>query len=189
MYLERYKNRLKGKNISYIKQILMLLTAFSRCLKRAMVDVKGKSGASGNASTTTTNTNNTTAQQASVMKSVNDFVHELDVDYLNLLKIERYLEKSRVAQKLNGFVLKEEEKKAKRGSSSGVASTVDGNEKDDGEEETFRPKHVSSLQQVQAFFMSLMNSNVDGRVFVFGGGEFVVFLGWFVFVLLTRYYF
>jgi hypothetical protein len=32
--------------------------------------------------------------------------------------------------------------------------------------EHFIPKHVSSLQQIQAFLMSLTNSEVDGRILV-----------------------
>ena len=32
--------------------------------------------------------------------------------------------------------------------------------------EQFIPKHVSSLQQIQAFLMSLTNSEVDGRILV-----------------------
>lgn len=87
--------------------------------------------------------------QGECIVTVNDFVHDLGIDNLNLFKIEKYLKESRLAQKLNGFVVDQASERLKVG---------------DGEQ--FVPKHVSALQQVQAFLMSLTNSQVDGRILV-----------------------
>jgi chromosome transmission fidelity protein 1 len=87
--------------------------------------------------------------------TVNDFVHDLGIDNLNLFKIEKYLKESRLAQKLNGFVVD-------------FTESV-------GSGEQFVPKHVSALQQVQAFLMSLTNSQVDGRILVKRNGMSLYF--------------
>ncbi|KAJ3055903.1 DEAD H (Asp-Glu-Ala-Asp His) box helicase 11 [Rhizophlyctis rosea] len=81
-YFDKYQRRLKGKNVTYIRQILGLLMNLGRYLKRA-----GRNG-------------------VSIVKSVVDFTHEAGVDNVNVLKLKAYLDESRLAQKLQGFTEK-----------------------------------------------------------------------------------
>ncbi|KAJ3414188.1 DEAD H (Asp-Glu-Ala-Asp His) box helicase 11 [Chytridiales sp. JEL 0842] len=127
-YFQKFKNRLKGKNISYIKQLLVLLDALQKSLKEA--NLKKKNG--------DTETNK--------FHNPSDFVHTLQIDHINLFKLQRYLEESRIAQKIQGFV----EKEAKKD----VATGKDG----------FIPKHLPSLQVVHSLINSLLNASVNGRV-------------------------
>ncbi|KAJ3149845.1 DEAD H (Asp-Glu-Ala-Asp His) box helicase 11 [Geranomyces michiganensis] len=128
-YLTRYQKRLKGKNVLYIRQILLLMTALGKALE---LDTKN----------------------ASTIKMVNDFVHELDIDNINLFKIVRYLTESRLGQKLHGFAEKTAEKKKATPKAPEVAS---------GE---FVPTHVYPVRSVEAFLLSLTNPDLEGRVVV-----------------------
>lgn len=134
LYLQRYKSKLSGKNIIYIKQIQTLLES----LFKNLLNVEKRNGIYS--------IFNQKDQSESIV-TVNDFVHDLGIDNLNLFKIEKYLKESRLAQKLNGFVVDFVKQPEKVG-------------------DQFIPKHVSALQQVQAFLMSLTNSQVDGRILV-----------------------
>jgi chromosome transmission fidelity protein 1 len=143
IYLERYKSRLSGKNLIYIKQIQKLLDA----LFGNLLAVEQRKG--------TFHLDKFKDQSESII-TVNDFVHDLGIDNLNLFKIEKYLKESRLAQKLNGFVVD---------LASDPDKTIGGDK--------FVPKHVSALQQVQAFLMSLTNSQVDGRILIKRNGRYM----------------
>ncbi|KAL1919516.1 uncharacterized protein VTP21DRAFT_2209 [Calcarisporiella thermophila] len=86
-YLERYQRRLKGSNVVYIRQILILLRALENHR------VKGED-------------RENKQKEEGAMREANGFVHELGIDHMNLYKIERYLRESKVAWKLSGFMEK-----------------------------------------------------------------------------------
>ncbi|KNC95958.1 DNA repair helicase (rad3) [Spizellomyces punctatus DAOM BR117] len=127
-YLQKYKSRLKGKNLAYIRQLLLLIKALQRALRPLMSEERAQS----------------------YIRRTNDFVHDLDIDHINLFKIEKYLVNSRLAQKLQGFAEKTEDPK--------VAA--------DSEDTDFMPKHVSPLKPVETFLMSLTNPDLEGRIVV-----------------------
>ncbi|KAJ3176985.1 DEAD H (Asp-Glu-Ala-Asp His) box helicase 11 [Geranomyces variabilis] len=133
-YLTRYQKRLKGKNVLYIRQILLLMTA----LRKALEPDK---------------------KHASTIKMVNDFVHELDIDNINLFKIGRYLTESRLGQKLLGFT----EKAAKNEKPALKAGETMGAE--------FVSIHASPVRRVEAFLLSLTNPDLEGRVVVTISGD------------------
>ncbi|KAJ2961754.1 hypothetical protein NQZ79_g2978 [Umbelopsis isabellina] len=83
-YLERYKSRLLGKNIVYIKQIMTIV--------KAMIRVLGVYETA----------NKTSAKEQ--ISNVNEFIYDLGIDHLNMFKIQAYLEKSKLSRKLNGFL-------------------------------------------------------------------------------------
>lgn len=81
-YRDRYRTRLKAKNLLYIEQILFVLNSLLSALKE-------KSDLN---------------QSASSLKTINNFVYSSKIDNVNLFKIRRYCEKSQIGKKLNGFV-------------------------------------------------------------------------------------
>ncbi|KAJ3192023.1 ATP-dependent DNA helicase chl1, partial [Entophlyctis luteolus] len=85
-YFKKYMARLNGKNIVYIKQILVILSA----LCRQLVEANNRKAEKSNSST-------------SKFKSPSEFVNEIGVDHINLFKISNYLETSKLPQKLQGF--------------------------------------------------------------------------------------
>ncbi|ORY28694.1 DNA repair helicase [Neocallimastix californiae] len=129
-YLEKYKNRLKGKNIMYIQQILVILNAFQNYILNFKKEISGKK---------------------SYLSTINEFLIKLNIDHLNLLKIKKYLETSRLPQKLLGFTKKYINKISK--------------EEDDNDEELSR--HVSPLMVVENFIFTLSNQNKDGRILIY----------------------
>jgi len=122
-YFEKYQDRLNSKNAEYISEILLLL----RSMHAYMVT-------------------NAQDKNAHRMWKVNDFVAMLRVEHVNLFKLDRYMQESRIAQKLHGFVEK-------------VAQT-----ETETSDDVFVAKHVSALNLVHAFLMSLAQTDKDGRV-------------------------
>lgn len=79
-YEQRYKDRLKLKNLWYIRQILLIVELLLGSLK-----TPHKSGDPS-------------------IHSVNDFLFNAGFDNFNLFKIERFFKRSEIVRKLNGFV-------------------------------------------------------------------------------------
>ncbi|KAJ3069610.1 ATP-dependent DNA helicase chl1 [Podochytrium sp. JEL0797] len=135
-YHTKYANRLKGKNIVYIKQILSLLTALRHQLQEA------------NETAADAKKLNPAPSSKSGFKSSSDFVNDLKVDHINLFKVSGYLETSKLALKVQGFNEKLHE--------SDVKISKD--------EDAFVAKHVPALQQFQVFIQSLLNISLNGRI-------------------------
>ncbi|KAH9155103.1 hypothetical protein AeRB84_002906 [Aphanomyces euteiches] len=112
-YFQRYEKRLQGRNVYYIKQLMAVLQNCQKFL--------------------------TSKSSQNAMFTTNDFLFEAKMDNINLFKIQQYLERSKLAQKLLGFVASEE-----------------------GEVVT----HVSPLRAIEAFLMSLTTADANGRVLV-----------------------
>uniref|UniRef100_A0A8C9X0U3 DEAD/H (Asp-Glu-Ala-Asp/His) box helicase 11 n=1 Tax=Sander lucioperca TaxID=283035 RepID=A0A8C9X0U3_SANLU len=162
-YADRYKSRLKAKNLMYIKQILFVIEGLVRVLG-------GKVGQNPQSQTTQTGTE---------MLSINNFLFKAQIDNINLFKVlQRYFEKSLISRKLGGFV----EKYAGLGVSLHTPSSSNKeNRRTEGlnrylqtlqsNQSTLpgqRAKVLSAspMMQVEGFFMALTNSNSDGRVVV-----------------------
>ncbi|XP_051239481.1 ATP-dependent DNA helicase DDX11 [Dicentrarchus labrax] len=170
-YADRYKSRLKAKNLMYIKQILFVIEGLVRVLG-------GKVGQNPQSQTTQTGTE---------MLTINNFLFKAQIDNINLFKLQRYFEKSMISRKLVGFV----EKYAGTGvnlhtqSSSNKENrrteglnrylqTLQSNQTSapvsladqQGSAEEEKVLSASPMMQVEGFFMALTNSNTDGRVVV-----------------------
>ena len=100
-YVERYQSRLAGRHLFYLGQLRKVLLAFSKHLKKE--------------------------ETAAELQSPTAFLLDLKLGQVNLFKITRYLEKSRLAQKLRGFQ----------------------------PEETVLSKHVSAMSYTQTFLEKL----------------------------------
>ncbi|XP_054844360.1 ATP-dependent DNA helicase DDX11 [Eublepharis macularius] len=163
-YMERYRKRLKAKNLMYIKQILFLLEKF--------VTVLG-----GNV---TQNPNTQSIPQAGTqLKSINDFLFQCEIDNINLFKVQRYCERSLISRKLFGFVerheasgaLKIRPEEQKMAGLQNFLQTLTGKPRKEGspqsspeEAEDGPPKMASPLMHIEGFLAALTTANQDGRV-------------------------
>ncbi|KFQ56650.1 Putative ATP-dependent RNA helicase DDX11-like 8, partial [Pelecanus crispus] len=165
-YMERYRKRLKAKNLMYIKQILYLLERFV-----AMLGGNVNQNPSCQA----------VSQPGTVLKSINDFLFQSQIDNINLFKVQRYCEKSLISRKLFGFVErygspatavktnKENQKLA--GLQNFLLTLQQGSDKEAGalqgppvEAEDDQLRTASPLMQIEGFLSALTNANQDGRV-------------------------
>ncbi|KAJ7329162.1 hypothetical protein JRQ81_015336 [Phrynocephalus forsythii] len=164
-YMERYRKRLKAKNLMYVKQILFLLEKF--------VAVLG-----GNVSQ---NPNTQHLPEAGVqLKSINDFLFQCQIDNINLFKVQRYCERSLISRKvlfvgsafhvawcsptplflrdlkmagLQNFLDTLNKRQGKEGTPPSSTDADDG-----------QPKMASPLMHIEGFLAALTNANQDGRV-------------------------
>ncbi|NXD77918.1 DDX11 helicase, partial [Halcyon senegalensis] len=161
-YMERYRKRLKAKNLMYIKQILYLLERFV-----AMLGGNVNQNPSCQA----------VSQTGTVLKSINDFLFQSQIDNINLFKVQRYCEKSLISRKLFGFVEryggpatavktnKENQKLA--GLQNFLLTLHQGSDKEGdspAETENDQLRAASPLMQIEGFLSALTNANQDGRV-------------------------
>ncbi|NXW79524.1 DDX11 helicase, partial [Hirundo rustica] len=161
-YMERYRKRLKAKNLMYIKQILYLLQQFVAMLGGNVNQNPGCQAVS---------------QTGTVLKSINDFLFQSQTDNINLFKVQRYCEKSLISRKLFGFVEryggpasavktnKENQKLA--GLQNFLLTLQQGSDKEGDpplEAEHDQLRTASPLMQIEGFLSALTNANQDGRV-------------------------
>ncbi|XP_038124814.1 ATP-dependent DNA helicase DDX11 [Cyprinodon tularosa] len=168
-YAERYKSRLKAKNVMYIKQILFVIEGLIRVLG-------GKVGQNPQSQIT---------QAGTEMYTINNFLFKAQIDNINLFKLHRYIEKSMISRKLGGFVEKyagsgvmlhaqstsnKENRRTeglnryletlKKSPTSAPVPPTD----QQGAAEADKVLSASPMMQVEGFFLALTNSNTDGRV-------------------------
>ncbi|XP_064277262.1 ATP-dependent DNA helicase DDX11 isoform X3 [Passer domesticus] len=165
-YMERYRKRLKAKNLMYIKQILYLLEQFVAMLGGNVNQNPGCQAVS---------------QTGTVLKSINDFLFQSQIDNINLFKVQRYCEKSLISRKLFGFmerygspasaVKTNKENQKLAGLQDFLLTLQQGSEKEaanpqsspvEAEHEQLRT--ASPLMQIEGFLSALTNANQDGRV-------------------------
>ena len=139
-YTRKYASRLAGRNLFYLGQIRRCLTAMNKYLGKKPV-VVGRS----------TSASNTTSK----MMSGTELLFAMRLDNLNLFKILRYLERSRLSQKLLGFTNHD-----KRNTDD------EPNDDEDGDDPDFVSKHVSAMSIVQTFLSCLTGSHREGKVVV-----------------------
>lgn len=124
VYLQKFRNRLKGKNRVYITQVVRLLDSVSACLENIVVKSRAADGA----------------------LDVGELLAGKGVDQINLYKLMRYLEESRLARKVEAYVTFTEEQEQK--------STP-----------RRSPSSIPVLTHIQAFFQTLTNPAPEGRFF------------------------
>ncbi|KAK2848365.1 hypothetical protein Q7C36_010047 [Tachysurus vachellii] len=162
-YCDRYRSRLKAKNLMYIKQILFVLEGLVRTLG-------GKVGMNPVAQST---------QPGTELLTINDFLFRAQIDNINLFKVQRYFEKSLISRKLFGFSEKYEggggsthtsfmnkENRRTEGLGrflQGLQSKATDPVVHQGSVED-RPVMTSPLMLVESFLFALSNANKDGRV-------------------------
>lgn len=122
IYARKYRTRLKGKNRVYLTQVIRLVSSLADNLQ-------------------------TLAQKHSsseVVVQYSDLVAGKGADQINTHKLSRYLQESKLARKVDGYVEHTEQA------------------------EGHKPREknaVPVLFQVQSFILSLMNPSAEGRLF------------------------
>ncbi|KAL7465636.1 hypothetical protein ACHAXS_005949 [Conticribra weissflogii] len=140
-YTQKYSDRLAGKNLSYLGQIRKILTAIIKFLKRSPKKNESNQNGVGGFGTN------------KEMLAAVELMFKLKLDNINLFSILKYLEKSRLSQKLLGFV------NHTACCAEGLTATV--NEKTE-----FVSKHISSLAFFETFLERLTTTDREGKVIV-----------------------
>nr|KMM64387.1 fanconi anemia group J protein [Coccidioides posadasii RMSCC 3488] len=131
IYARKYKARLKGKNRVYVAQVMRLLGAIAKYLESVLAARELREG----------------AVDPSYLMSGKG------VDQINLHKLSRYLQESKLARKVDGY----------------IESSTSLEEKNSETSTT-----VPVLFQVQSFLLSLMNPSAEGRLFFEKNGNDVL---------------
>ncbi|NXG40911.1 DDX11 helicase, partial [Psilopogon haemacephalus] len=162
-YMERYRKCLKAKNLMYIKQILYVLERFVAVL-----------GGNVNQNPSC----QAVPQTGTVLKSINDFLFQSQIDNINLFKVQCYFEKSLISRKLFGFVerygdpataVKTNKENQKLAGLQNFLLTLQQRSDTEGdhppvEAENEQLRASSPLMQIEGFLSALTNANQDGRV-------------------------
>lgn len=128
VYLHKFRNRLKGKNRVYVAQVVRLIDSVSGYLESKMSEKRSSEG----------------------IVDVGHLMAGKGVDQINLYKLMRYLQKSKLARKVEGYTLHAEEEQ------SISRSRME------------REAHVSTtpvLTHIQSFLQALTNPATEGRFF------------------------
>ncbi|MCJ1285066.1 ATP-dependent DNA helicase chl1 [Xylographa opegraphella] len=123
VYLQRFRNKLKGRNRVYVTQVVRLVDSLIAYLTG--ISAKSKS--------------------ADGLVDINDLMAGKGVDQINLYKVVRYLQESRLARKVDGYDMYQ--KQSKDAKFEKPTSTM------------------PVLTQVQSFLQTLVNPAADGRYF------------------------
>ncbi|XP_065598680.1 ATP-dependent DNA helicase DDX11 isoform X1 [Cyrtonyx montezumae] len=164
-YMERYRKRLKAKNLMYIKQILYLLERF-------VVMLGGNVNQNPSCQAV--------SQTGTELKSINDFLFQGQIDNINLFKVQRYCEKSLISRKLFGFVerygnpasaVKTNKENQKLAGLQNFLLTLQQGSYKEGplqsppmEVDNDHHQAASPLMHIEGFLSALTNANEDGRV-------------------------
>ena len=92
VYLQKFRNKLKGKNRIYVMQVVRLIDSLIACLES--IATKG------------------TAQEGPV--KIGELMAGKGVDQINIYKLMHYLKESKLARKVEGYVTYKEEQDAQR---------------------------------------------------------------------------
>jgi chromosome transmission fidelity protein 1 len=130
IYLAKFRNRLKGSNKVYIMQVARLLDGLARYLEE--LSKKGKE----------------------VEVQAGDLLAAKGIDQINFFKLQRYLAESKLARKLEGYLVHTEQKKAEQ-----VRRRANPLEQK-------KPRDsVPVLTHLQGFLLALTNPSSEGRIF------------------------
>jgi chromosome transmission fidelity protein 1 len=131
VYLQKFRNKLKGKNRVYLAQTVRILDSVIAYLQRMKDDTRLTDGE---------------IDMGSLMSGKG-------VDQINFLKLNRYIQESRLARKVDGYTEYAEQSTPDRDRGTTAASKSG-------------PRNsVPVLTHVQSFLLSLMNPSSEGRFF------------------------
>ncbi|KAG9574879.1 ATP-dependent RNA helicase CHL1, partial [Aureobasidium melanogenum] len=130
-YLQRFRNRLKGKNRVYVTQVVRLLDSIANYLQ----SLEAKNGVEG-------------------IVQATDLLKGKGVDQINLYKLMHYLQESKLARKVEGYVSVEQQKQQKLNNTGAAKDAT-----------------VPVLTHITNLFMVLTNPAREGRLFYTVGEE------------------
>lgn len=129
-YLQKFRNRLRGKNRVYVTQTVRLLDSLIGYL------------------TAQSNENGT-----SHVVKIDDLVTGKGVDQIDIFKLTRYLQESKLAWKVDRYVAFEEQQQQRQQHGARNGSPAQ------------KEASVPVLTQIQSFILALMNPSAEGRFF------------------------
>ena len=124
IYLQKFRSRLKGKNRIYVTQVVRLLDSLSACLDNIAKNSKSSDG----------------------ILNISEFLTGKGVDQINLYKLMRYLEESKLARKVEGYI-----KFTKEHESNPISRP--------------HPSSLPVLIHIHSFLRTLTNPASEGRYF------------------------
>ncbi|KAF2274786.1 DNA repair helicase [Westerdykella ornata] len=132
VYLHKFRNKLKGKNRVYVAQTVRILDSIIAYLQATQMDAKRTDG----------------------VVDMGALMSGKGVDQINLLKLTRYIQDSRLARKVDGYTTYAEQSRAEH----------------QAQQRNLLPTRRSAqsvpvLTHVQGFLLSLMNPTAEGRFF------------------------
>ncbi|KAF2477719.1 ATP-dependent RNA helicase-like protein chl1 [Lindgomyces ingoldianus] len=128
LYLRKFRHKLKGKNRVYVAQSIRILDSIVAYLRSKSADPKA----------------------IDCLVNAGDLMSGKGVDQINLFKLNRYLQDSRLARKVDGYTVFAEQSQ-ENGQDAHIKHT---------------PRQtVPVLTHVQGFLASLMNPSAEGRFF------------------------
>lgn len=131
-YLQKFRNRLKGKNRVYVAQTARLLDSLVGYLQGTAAHASDEEG----------------------VVQIGDLMAGKGVDQINLYKLLRYLDESKLARKVDGYVVyAEEQEKSKDEAPRGLIQRREAK------------SSMPVLMHIQSFFYALLNPSAEGRFF------------------------
>ncbi|KAF2147016.1 uncharacterized protein K452DRAFT_330380 [Aplosporella prunicola CBS 121167] len=136
IYLQKFRNKLKGKNRVYVAQTVRLLDSLIGYLQTRVANSKEQEG----------------------VVQIGDMMTGKGVDQINLYKLARYLQESKLARKVDGYIVhaEEEQQKNEKGAQQSRGGVVSAKQT-----KTAMPV----LSHIQSFLLALMNPSAEGRFF------------------------
>ena len=127
-YLQKFRHKLKGKNRVYVAQLLRLIDSMTVYL----------------------NTKRNEKTDAEGVIDIADLLAGKGVDQINMHKLVTYLQQSKLARKVEGYVAQEERQRMLRDSKTASRE---------------QSSTLPVLTQIQSFAQTLANPAVEGRFF------------------------
>ncbi|KAF9203423.1 ATP-dependent DNA helicase chl1 [Haplosporangium sp. Z 27] len=169
VYLNRYEKRLSSVNEGYIRVLIRILECLGGFVEKWKA---GPSRLQQAQAQPRGNPSDRAIRPTDRVMKVNEFLHEAGMDHINLFKAHAYLETSGVARKLQGLHESLQKKEAKRliKEEAKASVKIHTNRTSFSRNGTQQPAHQGSttpiLLTVDAFLMSLLNADNDGRVII-----------------------
>lgn len=137
IYLQKFRNKLKGKNRVYVTQIVRLFDSIARYLE-SKIHLSGSNEGEAEYS---------------------QLVDGKGMDQVNLYKLMRYMQQSRIARKVDGYVAFTQEESTKTQDKALHEKSVNAK------------RSLPLLTHIQGFLLALTNPAVEGRFFWSKGGD------------------
>ncbi|KAF9956798.1 DEAD H (Asp-Glu-Ala-Asp His) box helicase 11 [Mortierella alpina] len=176
VYLARYEKRLSSINEGHIRVIIRILDCLEAFVEkwRTGSTVFNNNNNNGTAAAASLNSSVQSNRPVDKVMKVNEFLHDAGMDHINLFKAHTYLETSGVARKLQGFHESMQKREAKRLAKE-AEKAASGVRIHQGRRVI--PRSAVAVKQpftttmpvllsVDAFLMSLLNADNDGRVII-----------------------
>lgn len=151
-YTQRYSDRLAGRNLFYLGQLRKILLSLQKHLNKSQPpnDTRPTAAASNNH---VRHANNSNSAKSSGMMTATQLLIDRKLDNINLYRVIRFLQHSRLSQKLLGYTNFKNKLDAANQMNENDETRNDG-----------LSKHVSAMSVVETFLEKLAFHGSDGKV-------------------------